>query len=713
MLLLGNSTPELSAAPKIRNIRRPMARVLTAAAFISFCISAYLFQPSRTTDLLDEALWIMLAGGITFWIALFLNRIRRVPQPELSPLSTEDGLTSRSNLLLVILGTLALLALIEVNTGIFGIATLQNASTHIQFVLFIAGLILITLGLFGTSFPLRRKATRSLSFTQHSGLRTQYLFHPGFALLAITLLAYAVRAWGLGYAVHHFIDEIHFSNAVNSLRSPDNPIKLLWPINTITAFPWLFSYVQAWGVSLLGRNLEGLRLISAVIGTLGIPAVYALAKELFDRKTALLAAFLLAVFPPHMQFSRIGLNNIVDPLFGTLALTFLLRGLKYNRRADFVIAGVSLGLTQYFYEGGRLLYPALTLLTLAGFILVKPRFVQTKPVVPTTDNNPSSLSTQYSVLRASLIPFFVAAILVALPVYTTIFATRKPFDPRFQTVGIGGSYWIRVTQVGTPQTLEQHLFLPFLVYVYQPEIALYYGGEQAMLLPYVVPFVMLAAFALLAYWRTPGIVIVLWVLLGSAGNMLLTESAIYARYVVVFPALAILAALGIRTLIAMLWPGKGRWRNAWIITLAVVLGIGQITYFFGPHLGRYNDQIRQTFDSEDAMFRSAAFPWGTQIHVLSKDAPGQAYLSGVLNYVADGLTVFVLPPADFTPAYASGLSKSVDQAFFVEPFDTATVDLLKQYFTLEGPFTSPYNLPSYRQLNLYYARALTSNQAIG
>ena len=120
--------------------------------------------------------------------------------------------------------------------------------------------------------------------------------------------------------------------------------------------------MQAWGVGLLGRNLEGLRILSVIVGTLGIPALYFLAKELFDRKTALLAALMPGRFPPHIQFSRIALNNIVDPLFGTLALAFLVRGLKYNRPLDYALSGAALGLTQYFYEGGRLLFPALILL---------------------------------------------------------------------------------------------------------------------------------------------------------------------------------------------------------------------------------------------------------------------------------------------------------------------------------------------------------------
>jgi len=185
--------------------------------------------------------------------------------------------------------------------------------------------------------------------------------------------------------------------------------------------------------------------------------------------------------------------------------------------------------------------------------------------------------------------------------------------------------------------------------------------------------------------------------------MILTESAIYARYVVAFPALALLAAVGIRTLVALLWPKRGR--NGVVAGIVTLLAVGQVTYFFGPHLARYNEQLRQTFDSEDAIFRSAAFPWGTQIHILTAIHPGQVYLSGLANYLADGLLVFVLPPADLTPAYVNALSQSLDHAFFIEPYDSATVDELAARFTLDGPYTSPYNLPPYRQLWLYYTKA--------
>lgn len=679
----------------------PLARGFALVAIILFAASTLAFQPRPETDWLIPAFVLMVAGAVVLGLSLFLyprpgthHTTVSTPQKRLFP--------RRANIPLTLAGMACFVVLIGINSDGFGIPALQTASIHLQFVLLMAGLILTTWGLAGGRVPLpdvrrlrsRARATPVLTLddTQPASVRANHTHHLLLALILI--VAFAVRLWDLGTAVHHFIDEVHFTTAVMTLRLGADTTKLLAPFSGITAFPWLTPYLQAGGVAVLGRNLEGLRLMSVFAGTLGVAAVYLLGRALFDRKTALLAALLLATFPPHVQFSRIGLNNIVDPLFGTLALAFLVRGLKSNRRAEFAMSGAALGLTQYFYEGGRLLYPALMLLTLAWYALTRVRFpVEQGQVVV------------YLRQRArGLLVMAAGAFIIGLPVYTTLVAIGEPLNSRFQTVGIGGSYWIRVMERGRPQTVEQHLFVPFLVYTYQPEIALYYGGELGLVLPYLVPFLMLGFFALAYRPRAPGFMLVLWFLLTSAGNMLMTEAAVYARYVVGFPAVALLIAVGIQTSVALLWPKRSRLLTVLLAALCIVMAAEQVRYYFGPHLTRYNQQLRQRYDSEDAMFRSATFPWGTQIHVLTRSLPSPVYLSGVLSYLADGLNVFVLSPDDLTAGYLTGLARGVDQAFFVEQGDPQTVELLKQHFDLEGPFNSPYNIPWESQLLLYYAR---------
>ena len=175
------------------------------------------------------------------------------------------------------------------------------------------------------------------------------------------------------------MDELNFVSGMTNFWKPNHPIGLLTPMDNISPFTWLFPYWQSIFVGIFGRNMAAIRAVSAVIGGLTVPALYLLAQTLFNRRVGLLAAFLLATFPPHIHYSRIALLSITDPLMGTLALAFLARGLKRGTRLDFALAGVFLGLTQYFFEGGRLLFPALALAWVIGWRLFGRRMSRPMP----------------------------------------------------------------------------------------------------------------------------------------------------------------------------------------------------------------------------------------------------------------------------------------------------------------------------------------------
>lgn len=693
-------------------LRQNVSRLFTLVAALLMGVSAYLFRWEQPHHPLLEATLLMLLGGLSLCFALLIRPATvRSSSPSIPPDQSRGF-----NIWLFLPGLLAFLLLIENNSGLLHIDLLAHLTLGQQLVLFVVGILFITAAFAGFRFSRPRRQGR-LSFRA---------LVPGLLLLLITLLAFAVRDWQLGTSVRRLIDEINFAHAIVGLRLSNQDLKLLAPFSGITAFPWLFPYVQSVFVTLGGRNLESMRFFSVLLGTLGVPALYLLAKTLFDRRTALLAALLLATFPPHIQFSRIALNNIADPLFGTLMLAFLARALKNGRRADYALAGTMLGLTQYFYEGGRFLYPALALLWIAWHILLK-RFQPAVPLlapVRTAAKTEPSLRpvppAHYSPRRAGLSTFFLSAVVISLPLYITLLSLHQSLSQRFEIVGLGGSYWLRVQQVGTLQTPEEQFLGPLLVYVHLPEIGQYYGGEQGMLLPEVVLFFFFGGFVLLWRWRSPGFMLVLWVLLTSAGNVLLTDSAIYARYVVVFPALVLIAVVGIRSLPALLFasrprPSRPRFRLSFRVhypvistLLALFLAALQVAYFFGPHLQTYNRQIRPFADAEDAVFRGAALPYGTVVHVISLFAPPSNYLSTLMLYLADGIPIESLAPDKVSRPYLASLPPDHGHAFFIQPDDISTLAYLRQSFKddLQGPFSSPYDVPPSKQLMLYYLPAI-------
>jgi hypothetical protein len=304
--------------------------------------------------------------------------------------------------------------------------------------------------------------------------------------------------------------------------------------------------------------------------------------------------------------------------------------------------------------------------------------------------------------RRGILTYLLAAVIIAAPIYYTLFALHKPFAPRMDTVGVGGSYWMRAVSLGGGQTLDQYVVTPLLTYVFMPEQGLYYGGEQPLILLFLVPVFLLGVALMLWRWRGVGMVLLLWVLLTSAGNSLMTYSALYPRYVVVFPALALIIAVGLNETLALIWTAA-RSRTILLSAAVIIFAAGQVAYYFGPHLSFYNDQIRPHPDEEDAMFRSAALPPFTQIHLISSESHDDSYVKGVLGFVADYLTVDLLTREQVTPEYLAGLSHRVNHAFFVEPSDPTTFGLLRTYFDLEPPAYSPYNLPVSKQFILYYA----------
>ena len=128
----------------------------------------------------------------------------------------------------------------------------------------------------------------------------------------------------------------------------DNLLGLGW-----FSFPAFFFAVQSVGIWLLGQTAVAIRLISAAAGALTVVGVYWLARTLFGRLTALLAALFLLATHFHVHFSRIALQNVWDGLFLVWALWGLWHGWKSGRRSSFVVAGVALGLGQYFYVSMR------------------------------------------------------------------------------------------------------------------------------------------------------------------------------------------------------------------------------------------------------------------------------------------------------------------------------------------------------------------------
>jgi 4-amino-4-deoxy-L-arabinose transferase-like glycosyltransferase len=136
----------------------------------------------------------------------------------------------------------------------------------------------------------------------------------------------------------------------------------------------MYMYILAVFFYFVGTAPLMIQALSAMIGIITIPILYLLARELFNsRIIGLLTSSWLAVSYWHVSWSRLGWESILVPLFVTITVYFLWRGLKSGHWKEFIWAGLSLGAGLYTYQAMRffpifvILYSGYRILTDRGF----------------------------------------------------------------------------------------------------------------------------------------------------------------------------------------------------------------------------------------------------------------------------------------------------------------------------------------------------------
>jgi len=204
---------------------------------------------------------------------------------------------------------------------------------------------------------------------------------------------------------------------------------------------------------------------------------------------------------------------------------------------------------------------------------------------------------------------------------------------------------------------------------------------------------------------TAGLVYFTWpllLLITAAGNSLLNQPDWTARFVVTFPFLAAITAVGSVWLWDQLTVAQ-RWRRLALFTLGVVL-LSQIVYYFGPHLSAYNQQLRPFRDHQDVGWRVADLPADTTAYLFTDELTFYGHILGMERYWGHDLPVTFVSPWEIRLRSPSRLPYSTGPlAFFLPPDDRQTLNLLARSFDLDGPYWSPYRVPGDAQYALYLA----------
>ncbi|QQG43512.1 MAG: glycosyltransferase family 39 protein [Candidatus Daviesbacteria bacterium] len=191
---------------------------------------------------------------------------------------------------------------------------------------------------------------------------------PKIILILIIVLAAVLRLVALNnFPAGLNADEASIGyNAYSLLQTGKDEYGSFLPL-TFKSFgdwkPGLYFYMVMPFVALFGLNEWAVRLPSALLGILTVYLTFLLGREIFQHKIfGLWSAFLLAISPWHLQFSRGGWETNVATFFITLGILLFIKGLKNYGLLLFSL--ISFLASMYTYQSPRLIVPVLGLMLL-------------------------------------------------------------------------------------------------------------------------------------------------------------------------------------------------------------------------------------------------------------------------------------------------------------------------------------------------------------
>ena len=170
-------------------------------------------------------------------------------------------------------------------------------------------------------------------------LRTAKLT-PKLQLGAVLALATALRLWHLN-GVGFNSDEAVYSGQGAAIAN-ESGLDDLFPV--FRAHPLLVQTFLSLGWR-IGLDTGFERLVSVVAGVVTVYLVYELGRQLYGRRTGLVAALLLALMPYHVVVSRQVLLDGPMTMLATLTLLLLVRFVLTGRAAWLYATGAAMGLT--------------------------------------------------------------------------------------------------------------------------------------------------------------------------------------------------------------------------------------------------------------------------------------------------------------------------------------------------------------------------------
>lgn len=369
-------------------------------------------------------------------------------------------------------------------------------------------------------------------------------------------------------------------------------------------FPSFFFAIPALAIRLFGQDIFALRFVSAIAGALTVACTYIVARAMFGERTAIFAAILLSAFHFHNHFSRIGLNNVWDGLWYTVVIGAFWYAWEKERRNAYLLAGLGLGISQYFYTSARSLWVLLLVWWVVAFLSDRAKL---KRAIP------------------NLTLMLAVALVASLPLL--VFYARHPDSFRAPMMRVTLTpEWLRfnIESTGKPGwriALEQ-LKLGFGAYFIEPVKAWYMPGSPILRPLLATFFITGLVIAGLRYRSSRFWLLFLWLaVFGMVGA--LSESAPAAqRYVAAAPACAILAGLGLHAsaeLLEKIWQRNAKYFAALAFVAVFLMSLDELYFYFFEYSPKFQ---------QDTIHANTTIANGLAKYLADKPADTQIFFFG-------------------------------------------------------------------------------------
>lgn len=415
-------------------------------------------------------------------------------------------------------------------------------------------------------------------------------------LFGILLLAAVLRFWQLGQVpISPDWDEASLGyNAYSILHTGRDEYGTFLPI-VLKSFgdykPALYSYLAIPSIAVFGLNVFAVRLPSALFGILTVLFTFFLVKELFKRKDiALLSAFLLAISPWHIQFSRVAFETNVGLAFNVMGVFLFLKALK--RPWLLIPSALIFALNLYVYQSEKVFTPLVILLLLAVFfrqVIAMPKKFLTSavivglviiiPMVSFTLFNKSGLA------RATSVSIFSST----APIYK-VNQSRYLFNKSHNdTLGLildNGRLVYAKTIIGN---YFSHFDINWLFIL--GDIGRHHAPDMGILYLWELPCILIGIFQLLfgEYETKTKLVVFGWLLLAPVPASITTDVPHAVRAINMLPIWQIFSGIGMLTIFAFLKQTKYKKIAYGYIILAILLCVGLLNFVY--YLDQYFVQL--------------------------------------------------------------------------------------------------------------------------